>query len=98
MPNILPWQQLSARLGLSIEVVNISDKGQFTQPEYAALLKQLSSDVAILAMAHVSNALGNIYPVEEVCRLANQQEHILTVIDGTQAIAHMSVDVTAINL
>jgi cysteine desulfurase/selenocysteine lyase len=94
--NILPWQRLSARLGLNIEVVNISDKGQFSQPEYAELLKQLSSDVAILAMAHVSNALGNIYPVEEVCRLANQQ-NILTVIDGTQAIAHMSVDVTAIN-
>lgn len=94
--NILPWQQLSARLGLSIEVINVSVKGQFTQPEYTAFLKQVNSDVAILAMAHVSNALGNIYPVEEICRLANQQ-NILTVIDGTQAIAHMPVDVTAID-
>jgi cysteine desulfurase/selenocysteine lyase len=94
--NILPWQRLSARLGLSIEVVNISEQGQFTQLEYAAFLKQLNSDVAILAMAHVSNALGNIYPVKEVCRLANQQ-NILTIIDGTQAIAHMPVDVTAID-
>ena len=94
--NILPWQQLSTKFGLSIEVVKISEQGQFSQPEYALFLEQLNADVAILAMAHVSNALGNIYPVEEVCRLANLQ-NILTVIDGTQAIAHMPVDVTAID-
>lgn len=94
--NILPWQQLSARLGLIIEVVNISEQGQFTQPEYDAFLRQLNSDVAILAMAHVSNALGNIYPVEAICRLATQA-NILTVIDGTQAIAHMPVDVFAMD-
>lgn len=90
--NILPWQQFSKRLGLSIEVVNLSAQGQFTQPDYDAFVKQLNTNVAILAMAHVSNALGNIYPVEEICRLARQR-HILTVIDGTQAIAHMPVDV-----
>jgi cysteine desulfurase/selenocysteine lyase len=90
--NILPWQQLSKRLGLSIEVVNLSAQGQFTQSEYDAFVKQLDTNVAILAMAHVSNALGNIYPVEDICRLARQQR-ILTVIDGTQAIAHIPVDV-----
>jgi cysteine desulfurase/selenocysteine lyase len=90
--NILPWQQLSKRLGLSIEVVNLSAQGQFTQPEYDAFVKQLNTNVAILAMAHVSNALGNIYPVAEICRLARQRD-ILSVIDGTQAIAHMPVDV-----
>jgi cysteine desulfurase/selenocysteine lyase len=94
--NILPWQRLSVRLGLSIEVVNISEQGQFSQPEYALFLEQLKPDVAILAMAHVSNALGNIYPVEAICRLTNQQ-NILTVIDGTQAVAHLPVDVTAID-
>jgi cysteine desulfurase/selenocysteine lyase len=94
--NILPWQQLSKRLGLSIEVVNLSAQGQFTQPEYDAFVKQLNTSVAILAMAHVSNALGNIYPVEDICRLARKRE-ILTVVDGTQAIAHMPVDVKAMD-
>ena len=94
--NILPWQRLAKRLGLTIEVVNISPLGQFTQSDYEALKKQLNKDVAILAMAHVSNALGNIYPVEEICRIAIQQ-NILTVVDGTQAIAHMTVDVQKIN-
>lgn len=94
--NILPWQRLAKRLGLTIEVVNISLEGQFTQSDYETLQKQLNKDVAILAMAHVSNALGNIYPVEEICRIAIQQ-NILTVIDGTQAIAHMTVDVQKIN-
>lgn len=94
--NILPWQRLAKRLGLSIEVVNISLQGQFMQSDYETLQKQLNKDVAILAMAHVSNALGNIYPVEEICRIAIQQ-NILTVIDGTQAIAHMTVDVQKVN-
>jgi cysteine desulfurase/selenocysteine lyase len=94
--NILPWQRLAKRLGLSIEVVNISLQGQFMQRDYETLQKQLNKDVAILAMAHVSNALGNIYPVEKICRIAIQQ-NILTVIDGTQAIAHMTVDVQKVN-
>ena len=94
--NILPWQQLAKRLGLSINVINISSLGQFTKSDYIKLQTQLTEDVAILAMAHVSNALGNIYPVEEICRLANKQ-NILTVIDGTQAVAHMLVDVQKIN-
>jgi cysteine desulfurase/selenocysteine lyase len=95
-PNILPWQRLAKRLGLTINVVNISLQGQFMQSDYESLQEQLNKDVAILAMAHVSNALGNIYPVEEICRLAIQQ-NILTVIDGTQAVAHMTVDVQKIN-
>jgi cysteine desulfurase/selenocysteine lyase len=66
------------------------------QSDYETLQKQLNKDVAILAMAHVSNALGNIYPVEKICRIAIQQ-NILTVIDGTQAIAHMTVDVQKVN-
>lgn len=94
--NILPWQRLASRLGLTIEVVNISLQGQFMQSDYETLQRQLNKDVAILAMAHVSNALGNIYPVEEICRIAIQQ-NILTVIDGTQAVAHMTVDVQKIN-
>ena len=94
--NILPWQRLAKRLGLTIEVVDISLHGQFMQSDYETLHKQLDKDVAILAMAHVSNALGNIYPVEEICQIAIQQK-ILTVIDGTQAIAHMTVDVQKIN-
>jgi cysteine desulfurase/selenocysteine lyase len=94
--NILPWQQLAKRLALSIDVINIASQGKFTPSDYINLKKQLNKDVAILAMAHVSNALGNIYPVEEVCRIANKQ-NILTVIDGTQAVAHLPVDVQKIN-
>jgi len=94
--NILPWQQLAKRLALSIDVINISSQGKFTRSDFLNLQTQLNKDVAILAMAQVSNALGNIYPVEEVCRIANKQK-ILTVIDGTQAVAHLPVDVQKIN-
>lgn len=90
--NILPWQQVAKRLGLDIEIVSLSTQGAFAEAEFEALKQQLSSNVAILAMAHVSNALGNIYPVAEICKIATQC-NILTVIDGTQAIAHLPVDV-----
>lgn len=93
--NILPWQKLSKRLGLSIEVVRLSVEGQLSDQEYKAFCAQLNEDVAIVAMAHVSNALGNIYPVKQICDLA-KQHNILSVIDGTQAIAHLPVDVADI--
>jgi cysteine desulfurase/selenocysteine lyase len=56
------------------------------------LCTQLNDDVAILAIAHVSNALGNIYPLERIVAEANKND-ILSVVDGTQALAHIAVDV-----
>ncbi|MFQ3249649.1 MAG: cysteine desulfurase/selenocysteine lyase [Glaciecola sp.] len=90
--NILPWQQLSKRLGMSIDIVHLSKDGQFQQSEYEAFKRQLNESVAIVAMAHVSNALGNIYPVQSICYLAKQVKAI-SVIDGTQAIAHLPVNI-----
>jgi cysteine desulfurase/selenocysteine lyase len=90
--NLIPWQKVASRFNLQIEIVKLSADGCFTQNEFDQFSKQLTADVAILAMAHVSNALGNIYPVKEVCNTANNLQ-ILTVIDGTQAIAHMPVNV-----
>jgi cysteine desulfurase/selenocysteine lyase len=94
--NILPWQQVSKRFGLKIEIVKLSSEGQFSQSEYDNFQKQLNEDVAIVAMAHVSNVLGNIYPVQAICSLAKKLG-ILTVIDGTQAIAHIPVDIEKID-
>ena len=93
--NILPWQQLAQRLGFNIEIVSLSADGQFNQSEFEAFKLQLNEEVALVAMAHVSNALGNIYPVQDICRLAKQVGAI-SVIDGTQAIAHLYVDIEQI--
>lgn len=90
--NILPWQVLANKMNLKIEIIKLAADGTFSQLEFDRLVNQLTSDVAILALAHVSNALGNIYPVKEICDIAEQHD-ILTIVDGTQAIAHLPVDV-----
>jgi cysteine desulfurase/selenocysteine lyase len=90
--NILPWQQLSKRLGLNIRVLPLANSGAFTEVTLAQWLSCISAEVAIIACAQVSNVLGNIYPIRALCEKARQM-NALTVIDGTQALAHMPVDV-----
>lgn len=90
--NILPWQMLARQLGLEIETLPLGSEGQFDKREFQALCSKLTQDVALLAIAHVSNALGNIYPLESILKIA-RQHNILSVIDGTQALAHVPVDV-----
>ena len=94
--NLVPWQALAKRFDLRIEVINLSSSGVFAAEEQKALLEQLRSEVAILALAHVSNALGNVYPVQEIISEA-KQHNIISVIDGTQAVAHLNVDVQALD-
>lgn len=94
--NILPWQRFAKQHNYQLEVVNLSTNASYGENQLSATLAQLNDDVAVLAMAHVSNALGNIYPVAELIAAAKPY-NILSVIDGTQAIAHLSVDVQALD-
>lgn len=90
--NILPWQSLAERLGLSIKVLPLSANGTFTQDNLTQWLQMLTTDVAIFVCAHASNVLGNIYPIKKLCEKAKSVQAI-SVIDGTQAIAHLAVNV-----
>lgn len=93
--NLLPWQQLCKRHNLNLCVIKLAEQGTWTQEQENNLLNAIDEDTAIVAMAHVSNLLGNIYPVEKVCIKARRMK-ALSIIDGTQAIAHLHVDVKAI--
>ena len=86
--NILPWQQLAKRLGLKIKILKLGQHGTFNQQVMQTWLEAMTEDVAIFACAHVSNVLGNVYPVQTLCQKARSVEAI-SVIDGTQAIAHL---------
>ena len=95
--NILPWQQLVSRLSpcnsLRITSVSPDFNGNY---DYAALRTAITDNTAIVAVAHVSNALGCVHPVAEITQWAHQH-HALCIVDGTQAIAHIPVDVQALN-
>ncbi|MEO8003115.1 MAG: cysteine desulfurase [Arenimonas sp.] len=90
--NIVPWQLIAERTGAEIRVAEINAKGEIDLP---ALWQAMTPEVKILGMTHVSNVLGTVNPVETICREARKRG-IATVIDGSQAVPHRKVDVTAI--
>jgi cysteine desulfurase/selenocysteine lyase len=90
--NIVPWQMLGEEQGARLRVIPITDAGELDLDEYVRLLGPRTK---LVAVTHVSNALGTINPVEQIVRLAHDRG-IPVLIDGAQAVAHMTVDVQAI--
>ena len=92
--NIVPWQIVAEQTGAVIKVVPIDDAGIFLMDEYEKLL---SANTKMVAVTHVSNALGTIVPVEDVIRLAREKEAFI-LLDGCQAAPHLPVDVQALDV
>lgn len=87
--NIVPWQLVCEQTGAELVVAPIDDAGQL---ELESLWPLLSEEVAILAIGHVSNALGTINPIKEIVARAKQFD-IPVLVDGAQGVPHMTVDV-----
>lgn len=87
--NIVPWQLLAGRSGARVRVAPIDDQGELILDEFSALLNDRTRLVAI---SHMSNALGTINPVHDIVKLAHARG-IRVLIDGSQAAYHMPVDV-----
>jgi cysteine desulfurase/selenocysteine lyase len=94
--NLLPWQQLCKKCDMKLSIIQLAEHGKWTESQEEELLAEIDESTAIVAMAHVSNLLGNIYPIQKACQQA-KQVNALSVIDGTQAVAHLEVDVQAID-
>ncbi|MDR1075992.1 MAG: cysteine desulfurase [Xanthomonadaceae bacterium] len=90
--NIVPWQLIAERTGARIAVAEILPDGRL---DLDALRKAMTPDVKLLAVAHVSNVLGTVNPVRDICREA-RRHGIVTVVDGSQAAPHRKVDIAAI--
>lgn len=87
--NIVPWQILREEKDLVITVSPIDQKGNFLLEEFE---RRLSEKTKLVAITHISNALGTITPIKEIIRLAhNKGAKVL--VDGCQALPHMPVDV-----
>jgi len=87
--NIVPWQMLCEEKGAALQVAPIDDRGELLMDEFE---KRLSPRTRLIAVTHVSNALGTVNPVREITRLAHARG-IPVLVDGAQAVSHMRVDV-----
>ncbi|MFT5789647.1 MAG: cysteine desulfurase/selenocysteine lyase, partial [Shewanella sp.] len=91
--NIVPWQELAKRTGAIIKPIPLTTDCRLDSCAFDALLLEKP---AIVALSHVSNVLGTVNPVSDLVAKAKQIGAI-TLVDGAQAIAHMSVDVQSID-
>jgi cysteine desulfurase/selenocysteine lyase len=87
--NILPWQQLCEDRGVVLKIIPINEAGELLQDKFENLL---NSKTKIVAVTHVSNTLGTINPIKELIRIAHTK-NVPVLIDGAQAVPHLSVDV-----
>jgi cysteine desulfurase / selenocysteine lyase len=87
--NIVPWQLLAQRTGAKVQVAPITDDGELDLAAFRALL---SKRTRIVAVAHISNALGTVNPVREIAAAAHAHGAVVLV-DGAQSAPHFPVDV-----
>ena len=87
--NIVPWQILAEETGSSLKVIPVTDTGELILEDYGRLLNDRTR---LVAVTHVSNALGTVNPVKEIVRAAHERG-IPVLVDGAQAVPHMRIDV-----
>ena len=90
--NIVPWQLLCEQIGARLVVAPINDAGELMREEFE---RCLGPRTALIAVAHVSNALGTVMPVREIVQMAHAN-NVPVLIDGAQAVSHFAVDVRAL--
>ncbi|HVB83277.1 MAG TPA: cysteine desulfurase [Rhodanobacteraceae bacterium] len=90
--NIVPWQLVCARSGATLKVAPIGERGELIVERFVELL---TPDVKLAGVTHVSNVLGTVNPVRELARECRRRG-IPLLVDGSQAVPHMAVDVQTI--
>jgi len=91
--NIVPWQMACEQSGAILKVIPVLDSGELDMDAYRDLLNEKTK---LVAVNHISNALGTVNPIEEMIPLAHAKG-ALVLIDGAQAVPHTRVDVQALN-
>lgn len=91
--NIVPWQQVAAAKGAKLRVIPVDDSGQILLEEYRKLL---NGRTKLVAISHVSNALGTVTPVQAMIAMAHTVG-ARVLVDGAQAVSHMRVNVQALD-
>ena len=91
--NIVPWQLQASKRGIRLRVIPMTDDGQLQMDEYERLFNKRTR---IVSVAHVSNVLGTVNPVDEIIRIAHEHD-VPVMIDGAQSAPHFRVDVQAMD-
>jgi len=91
--NLVPWQRLCEEKGFLLKVVPVNDRGEL---DLAAFERLLSARTYLVAVGHVSNALGTVNPVGEIVKMAHHAGAVV-VVDGAQGVPHGPVDVRAMD-
>lgn len=87
--NIVPWQMIAQKTGAVIKVIPVTDQGELDMDAYKGLL---STKTKMVAVVHVSNALGTVNPVKKIAELAHESG-ALVLIDAAQSVPHKKIDV-----
>ena len=91
--NLVPWQRLAQETGATVKYIGVTDEGTLALNDLDSFIGER---VKLVAVTHVSNALGTINPVEQIVAAAHRRGAV-AVVDGAQAAPHMPVDVQALD-
>ena len=91
--NLLPWQAICQEKGATLRIIPVSESGELDQ---AAFAEMLNPRVKLMALVHVSNSLGTLNPAAEMIALAHAHG-IPVLLDAAQSIAHLPIDVQALD-
>lgn len=94
--NIVPWQLQAQKRGLKIEHVPFNQSGELDIETLQKLLDEADGKIRLVTVAHVSNVLGTVNPVKDICRMAHEHG-IPVLVDGAQSAPHFAVDVQDID-
>ncbi len=92
--NLLPWMVLSERIGFKIKYAELDNDNNLTVKN---LVNEITNNTKVISIAHISNTIGDIRDVEEIGKIC-REKNILFVLDATQSIGHIKLDVNKINV
>jgi len=92
--NILPWLNLSEKIGFKLRYADLDEKYSVTVEN---LEKEITDKTKVIAIAHITNTIGDVRPIEEIGKLC-KDKNILFVVDATQSIGHLKMDVVKNNI
>ncbi len=91
--NIAPWFFISKKLNLKLKIIKIKKNGKLNIKNFKNLINE---NTKILSITHISNVLGTINPIKKIIKIA-KKNNIITIIDGSQAISHIKINIQKIN-
>ncbi len=92
--NVLPWVVLSKKIGFKIKYIDLENDNSLS---IESVKKTITERTKVISIAHITNAIGDVRPVNEIGKIC-KEKNILFVLDATQSIGHLKIDVTSLNV